>query len=470
MRRILPTLLIGACALVPVLSSHGIIGYAQTAIAPQGDEFNADNFTAPFTAQCGKLATGICPDPQSATTWSLNGQRSGYLRIMTQFGSLVGGPSQSSNNARNLVLQPFDAAGTYTATTSLTFPFSVPNAQALGQTAGLLVYGDDDHFIYLARKFVTSGTAVVSEIEFLQENGAGNDLSNVITETGTFNPTVYLRLVKTGSLYQAYYSYDNQTFTAVAPGLAPTATPTDTVTPPTSTATTAATNTPAPTNTPAATSTSTPTPIGYTATFTTTPQFGVFAWGGTNATVTQNVLPADFDWFRLGPNSLTPVPTATSTATGTPGPTNTSTPVTPTSTAQATSTATATAPATATATSAPAPTDTPVPTPTPKPPKKKPFGFAYASVWYHYINVGHVQHIQIQDKSRTQDGIWVTVQFARGKPLHYYQETDKHGFWSKEFRIPAFALGPKSGRAVVTFQLWKGHKTTKTFGTFTVIK
>src|SRR5947209_4755165 len=107
MRRIVPVLLLGACAIVPAMASHGIIpGYAQTAVSPQGDEFNSSSFTAPFTVRCATLATGICPDPQSATTWSLSTQNVGFLRIMTQFGSLVGG----ANNARNMALQPFDPA------------------------------------------------------------------------------------------------------------------------------------------------------------------------------------------------------------------------------------------------------------------------------------------------------------------------------------------------------------------------
>jgi hypothetical protein len=386
---------------------------------------------------------------------------------MTQFGSLIGGAAQSSNNARNLVLQPFDPATGWVATTSVTFPGTTKNIVPLGQTAGLLVYQDDDHFIYVGRVFTPSGQ---SQIEFRQEDGANNELVNTVNETGLLNPTVFLRLVKTGNLYQAYYSYDNVTFTAIAPGLVPTATPTSTAT---ATATATGTITPVTataTNTPVATATSTPTPIGYTANFT-TPQFGVFAWGGTNSTVQQNAIPADFDWFRLGANSLTPVPTATATATNTPGPTSTSTPVTPTSTAvpaTATATATSTATAVPTATSTPLPTDTPVPTPTPKPAKK--FGFEYTSVWYRYIHVGNIQHIQMQDKSHSQDGIWVVVQFASGKPLRWYQNTDKHGFWQLNLKVPPYALTRESGRAVVTFQLWKGKRTTKTYETFYVIR
>jgi hypothetical protein len=111
------------------------------------------------------------------------------------------------------------------------------------------------------------------------------------------------------------------------------------------------------------------------------------------------------------------------------------------------------------------PTDTPVPAP--KPAK---FGFSYASVWYHFINVGHKQHLQVQDKSHGQEGIWVTVQFASGLTKHWYTLTDKTGLWKTDFTIPGGTVSAKSNRAVVTFQLWKGKRTAKTFSAFYVVR
>lgn len=473
MRRILLAVLLGAIAVLPMLGSHGApFGYAQTAtLPPQSDEFNYNNFQAPFVVRCGVFAQG-CPDAQGPNTWSLNGQRPGFLRIMTQFGSLVGTQANSSNNARDFVVQPTNPNSDYTITTAMTFPgFISGNVTTLGQTAGLLIYQDDDNFIYLGRTFNPSGQP---QIQFLQESG-GVDLSNTVNETGLIQPTVYLQIRKTGTLYTAFYSYDNNTFNPVGPGLAPTATAT-----PTATGTTL----------PSATATATP--VGYTASYP-SPQTGVFAWGGTNAGVVSAQIPADFDWFRssqcvppngnCGANSQTPAPTPTATATGTatatPTATATGTPL-PTSTATATPTATATGTAlpTATATtvpptatSTPLPTNTPIPTPTPRPVKKKPAtSFSYVSVWYHIIHQGDTEHIQVQAKKHNQHGIWAIVYFAGGQHIAYYTNTDNNGFWQADFKIPSGVITRFSGQAVVTFQLWKGKATTKNWETFNVVR
>jgi hypothetical protein len=210
--------------------------------------------------------------------------------------------------------------------------------------------------------------------------------------------------------------------------------------------------------------TNTPLPAGYTANYA-NPQVGVFAWGGNAPAAINNVIAADFDWFRVGANSQTPVPTLTPTATVTNTPvatststaTPTNTPVVPTNTP------------TSTPTSTPLPTNTPIPTNTPTHKPSPRFGFSYVSVWYHYINVGHTEHLQAQARIHAKQGIWVTVQFANGTTLRWYQETNKKGFWQANFRVPRGAITSKSNRSVVTFQLWKGHKTTKSFSTFRAV-
>jgi len=488
MRRIVLGAILAAAAVVPALAAHWTpIGYAQTAPPLQGDEFNATSFNAPFVVQCAPLATTPCPDPTGPNTWSLDSAAPGFLRIQTLPGTLVG----AANNARNMVLQPVaNAASDYTVTTSLTFPGAgSPSASAIGQTAGLLVYQDADHYIYLGRAFL-SGNNGNPALEFRQEDGAIT-LDNIITEPATHG-TVYLRLTKTGTLYQASYSYDNVIFTPIAPGPGPTATPTATVAPtntptatntpaPTATGTLTATNTPTATATPVNTATPLPTatqqPNGYVASYA-SPQVGLFAWGGTNASASTNVIPADFDWFRLGASSQTPVVTATGTVTAT---------ATSTSTATATAVSTLTPPPppstntpTATATSTPAPTatNTPVP-PTPKPtskptPHKASFGFRYVSAWYHYVRIGTHQHLQAQAKIHSKQGIWVTITFASGKKIHIWTETNSGGFWQADVLIPAHTIAaashPNSHRAWVTFQLWKGPLTTKSYRPFNVIQ
>lgn len=462
MSRSLPALLLAAALVVAAIVTRGLTGYAQTT-GPSSDEFNDNSFVAPFAAKCGQFAATPCPDAQGANTWSLNGEKPGFLRIMTQFGSLVGTSAQSSNNARNFVVQPAGNT-TYTATTSMTFPGNPGNVTVLGQTGGIIVYQDDDHFIYLGRKLTATGPM----IEFLQENG-GSDLATDVPEPTTpfFNPTIYFRIVRTGTLYEGFYSYTNGQgdFHQVPPMQAPlsTATPTSSPTP-TSAATATPTSTPVtpsptPTNTPVPTST--PLPTGYVADYS-SPQIGDFAWGGLNSAVSTAVLPADFDWFRVGENSLTPgpSPTATNTAVATNTPVVTNTPV-------ATNT-----PVPATNTPTPAPTNTPLPTATPAPtsrPSVPIAAFSYVSVWYHAIHQGDLEHLQAQAKHHSQHGIWVIVHFATGKTISYYTNTDKHGFWQASFRVPGGTISSYSSEAVVTFQLWKGKSTAKDFDTFFVL-
>lgn len=498
MRRAIPILVLGACAVAAPFATHATFtGYAQNAPGVQGDEFNANTFTAPFQVRCGAQAVGTCPDQQSNTTWSLNGVNPGYLRIYTQYGTLLG-TGTNTNNARNFVVQPVGPYTDYTVTTRLTFPGAGTTAVTpLGQTAGLLVYQDDDHFIYLGRDLAQSNN-LQPQLEFAQEDG-NTDLVSILTEVSPFNPTVYLRLTKTGSLYQASYSYDNVNFTSIGPAIPPTATPgptstaTNTAVPPTATNTAVpptatetpeatatgtivvptATNTPVPptatntavpataTDTPGPTATATSLPTGYTAAYT-APQVGVFAWGGTNTAVTSNAVPADFDWFRVGTNSQTPVPTATTGVTST----VTSTPTTPTATSTASPTATATNTAVPPTSTPPPPTATPPPTHH----HRAKFGFSYVSVWYHVINIGHMEHLQMQAKIHKTQGIWATVQFATGKTIHYWTHTNNHGFWSTNFRVPGGTISSHSRRAVVTFQLWKGHQTKKSYSSFYVIR
>jgi hypothetical protein len=103
-------------------------------------------------------------------------------------------------------------------------------------------------------------------------------------------------------------------------------------------------------------------------------------------------------------------------------------------------------------------------------PKPAVLGFGYVSVWYHFINVGHKQHLQVQAKSHSKHGIWVTVQFPSGLTKRWYTQTDNHGLWKTDFVIPGGSTSKKSNRALVTFQLWKGKRTAKTFSSFYVVR
>lgn len=449
-RSVIATLLIVATTIPLAISGSLLHGYAQTT-GPQGDEFNYPVFTAPFQVKCAAYAVS-CPDNQGAGTWSLDANNSGVLRIITQFGSLLGTQANSSNNARNLILQPFNPNIGFTVTTDMLFPAVNTAATPLGQTAGLIVYQDDDNFIFLGRAFNSSSQP--SQLEFVQEIN-GVDTVSAINESGPFFGPVYLRLTNTGNAYSAYYSTDNTNFTQIPAGTPPV------------TATATATGTAQPT--------ATAVPTFYTATYA-NPQIGLFAFGGTNTAINNpsNQLAADFDWFRVGANSMTPGPTPvfTSTATTTALPTSTSiatsTPI-PSATSTAVPTATGTAVPTATTAPTATPTSTPIPTPTPVPHVAKPLGFRYVSIWYHAVRKGTFDHVVVQSNKHTTLGIWVHVIFPSGVHYDFYENTDSHGHWSKSFPVPTNSGSAYNNRAIVAIQLWHSKKTVKDFEFFTVL-
>jgi len=460
-KSLLATWLILMSAVAVVLSSSLPHGYAQIN-GPQSDEFNTNSFVAPFVGRCGQLASPLpCPDAQGTNTWSLNTDSPGNLRIWTRFGSLLGTASISSNNARNFFVQPVSSVADYTVTTKLALPASSSTAALLGQTAGLIVYQDDDNFIMLGRELTTQNGTAISRLDFVQEVNGVDNPPFYHTEPSTPQP-IYLRIAKVGSFYQASFSYDNANFTSLGP-LVATVTPTSTATPTgtptiTPTGTSAATPTSTPTST--ATPTNTPTtPTAYSASYT-APQVGVFAWGGTNASADSNLAAADFDWFRVG-NSQTPAPTATSTATTT---------LTSTGTATTTPTVTPTSTGTATGTPTPSPTNTAIPTPTPRPPGPAAPSFQYVSLWYHTVREGTFDHLEVQARPHTTMGIWTHVYFPNGRHLDYYENTNSSGHWTKQYRIPRNVISPYSRQGVITLQLWRGRRTRKNHLTFTLVR
>jgi hypothetical protein len=131
-------------------------------------------------------------------------------------------------------------------------------------------------------------------------------------------------------------------------------------------------------------------------------------------------------------------------------------PPTPTP-APPTATPTATTPATAT------------PTATTIPKHHKPFRFDWISVWYHTVRVGTLNVIQAQGSPHTQLGIWVHVWFPNGSHDDYYENTDRHGFWQRQFPV-GNVISPNSNIVLVTFRLWHGSGSIKNYETFTVVK
>lgn len=261
--------------------------YAQSA-PPQSDDFNSPTFSAPFHVVCAAGASHPCPDAQGSGTWSLDQNSSGQLRIWTQPGSLAG-HDQSQGSARDLVLQPFDPGSNWTATTRMTFPATSNLGTPSGQQAGLIVYQDDQNYIFVGRSLDSSTS---STIRFVQDSGGHISIGQYAEAPGA-PVTILLSLAKSGGLYQASFSYDGTHFTALSPA------------------------SPAPST------------QGYLASYN-SPSVGLFAVGG-NTPPNSVLLAADFDWFHVetpAPTSTpTPLPTATSTPqpTVTPGPSQVST-------------------------------------------------------------------------------------------------------------------------------------------------
>jgi hypothetical protein len=129
------------------------------------------------------------------------------------------------------------------------------------------------------------------------------------------------------------------------------------------------------------------------------------------------------------------------------------------------------------ATSTPVPTSTPMPTATPTatvPPatrhgQQKP-NFSFVSVWYHNVRVGSEEHVEVQGTPHTTLSIWAHVYFPNGRHYDYYEKTDSTGFWQKTFGVPKGALTQKSARVLITFRLWHGRHSKRTFRSFTVIR
>jgi predicted amidohydrolase YtcJ len=127
--------------------------------------------------------------------WSLT-TLPGYLRITTQTGGLIG----PRNDQRNLLLAAAPA-GDYQITTRVTI---VPSENF--QNAAIQIYEDDDNYVQLNRAFANGDT-----VNFDHE--AGGVVTN--TRQAEAATTLYLRIVKLGTIYSGYYSTDGEAWVTV---------------------------------------------------------------------------------------------------------------------------------------------------------------------------------------------------------------------------------------------------------------
>lgn len=142
--------------------------------------------------------------------------------------SSAGDITQTSNNAENLILQ--SANSDWTIETKLTTD-AVPGQPA--QNAGLVAYQDDDNFV----KLVYAGAAMprggfgggqggpqaaapaapkAGNLQFVVESlGASKTVAGIsLADSEIRNNTIWLRLVKKGSEYSAFFSVDGKNYIA----------------------------------------------------------------------------------------------------------------------------------------------------------------------------------------------------------------------------------------------------------------
>jgi hypothetical protein len=148
-----------------------------------------------FSAPLGSQWSIIRSDPSAA---SLAG---GAFNITLQAGNL------DNHTARNVLLQP--ALGNWTIESRLTLstPPSTP-----GQQAGIIAYQGDNDYL----KFDWENAGGTPQLALTSEDSlSGAPVSQVLATlptTGRIGTTVWLRMVKSGARYTAYYSTDGANF------------------------------------------------------------------------------------------------------------------------------------------------------------------------------------------------------------------------------------------------------------------
>lgn len=132
------------------------------------------------------------------THWSLT-EHPGFLQITTQQGDIY--YRTDANDGRNILLTPINQTD-FQISTKVSFSPS-ENFHA----AGILVYQDDDNYVYLGRVVVNGD----QRIRFYAEEDGEIDIS-AYSELAT---TYYCRITKFGDLYIGQYSLDGNNWIEV---------------------------------------------------------------------------------------------------------------------------------------------------------------------------------------------------------------------------------------------------------------
>ncbi|HEX4012246.1 MAG TPA: glycoside hydrolase family 3 C-terminal domain-containing protein [Solirubrobacteraceae bacterium] len=129
------------------------------------------------------------------------------LQITPEQGDLTG----TTNTARNILLQP--ALGNWAMESKLTFS-APPHAST--QQAGIIAYQDDEDYLRVGWEY--SG-GVAQLFETTQDSLSGTPVNQVLTTIPTAGvlstDTLWLKMVKVGPRYTAYYSTDGATWVPI---------------------------------------------------------------------------------------------------------------------------------------------------------------------------------------------------------------------------------------------------------------
>ena len=181
-----------------------ITGDADTYLVNYGTKGISDDFNG---SSLGKQWTVIREDKAGLSL------HDGVLEITAAAGDING----AADNGANLVLQ--SANSDWTIETKLQTS-AIPGTPA--QNAGLVAYQDDSHFVKLAyaapgfrRGQQQAAAPAAGALQlYAEENGAAKATSSVsLADAGITDNTIWLRLVKEGSVYTAFYSADGKKWT-----------------------------------------------------------------------------------------------------------------------------------------------------------------------------------------------------------------------------------------------------------------
>ncbi len=150
---------------------------------------------------------------ENKATYNLS-KNPGSLTITSETGDV----SESSNNAKNLLLQ--SANNDWTIDTKMV----CSRNPSQPENAGILVYENDDNFVKLMLRAVIKTTRAArssdgSEVQpgtidlIIEENGIAKSMASFnLRKSVTGNNPLMLKLEKNGSIYTAFYSMDGEKF------------------------------------------------------------------------------------------------------------------------------------------------------------------------------------------------------------------------------------------------------------------